>query len=278
MTPAILLDPTSDIDLFQASELGVDLLLQTVEFMGEKWLDAAEISGPEMFAALRAGAPPPTTIRVTPDAYSSTLERMLTRSNHVFALHPNRYAHSILDVARQAAGRFPGRVTVYDAQTISAPMAILAERAARAFAQGASPQQVAGQLDLLRSISRVTMLLETTEFLPPQSILAPDLARLPPGAKPLLGLPGGDVRVLGHAPSSTVALSLMRQRVQQKAKDFPGGEVVFSHRDAPEQVAVLERTARNLGIRVRFTTTLGLVVSSNVGPGAYAFGMFPRPE
>lgn len=164
MQPAVLLDSSSDISLSQATELGLHLLLQPIEFAGKTWLDPEEISSEQLYGPLRAGVARPASLPVMVDQYSTTLERMLERASHVLAIHPNRYANGTLEVAQQAAVNFPGRVTVYNAQTLSTFMALLGERAVRGFDQGLSPQQVVGQLDRFRQLSRSLLCLETTVF------------------------------------------------------------------------------------------------------------------
>lgn len=275
MQPAVLLDSSSDINLFQATELGLNLLLQSVEFDGRTWLDPEEISSEQLYGPLRAGAPLPASLPVTVDRYSNTLERMLGRASHVLALHPNRYASGILEVAQEAAANFPGRVSIFDAQTLSVSMALLGERAVQGFEQGMTPLQVVEQLNRLCRHSRSVLCLETTEFLPSDSPSGRLVQGISPHAKTLLRSPGGNVELLATAPDSAVALRLMRQRLQRKAHDMRGGEIVFAHRDADEQIAVLENTARNLGLHIRFAVTFGLPVSAILGPGAYAFTIFP---
>lgn len=277
MRPAVLLDSSSDLDLFQATELGVNLLLQTVEFGSRTWLNPKEIGSEELYGSLRAGAALPVPLPVTVDSYSNTLERMLGRASHVLALHPNRYENGIMAVAQQAAASFPGRVTIYDAQSLSLAIALLGERAVWGFEQGLSPEQVVTELDHFRQRSCRILCLETTEFLPSDSPSGRVVQSVPPTVKPVLSSPGGQVELLATAPDSTTALRIMRQRLQRKAADLRGGDAVFVHRDAAEQLDVLEKTALKLGLRVRFTATLGLPVSAVLGPGAYAFGIFPPP-
>ncbi|MDO4246027.1 MAG: DegV family protein [Deinococcus sp.] len=277
MQPAVLLDSSSDISLLQATELGVHLLLQPIEFGGKTWLDSEEISSEQLYGPLRAGVARPAPFPMLVERYSTTLERLLERANHVLAIHPNRYANGMLEVAQQAASHFPGRVTVYNAQTLSIFMALLGERAVQGFDQGLSPQQVMRQLDRFHQLSHSLLCLETTEFLPEDSPSGQAVKHLSPSLKPILRAPGGQVELLTTAPDSTAALRIMRQRLQRQASDLRGGDVVFAHRDAAEQIAVLEKTARNLGLRVRFSTTFSLTVSAVLGPGAYAFGIFPPP-
>lgn len=275
--PAILLDSSCDLDFLQADELGIDLLIQTVNFAGEVLLDMADLDPATFFAMLDAGTPPPTVARVTVEAYARMLERMLERASQVFAIHPKYYSGEHLAVIQEAADRFGERVTVFQTRAMSSPMTLVAQDAQHLLAHGLSGREVSQRLSELETSTRTTMYLDDASYMRRSGTLNELLSSVPEGSRPLLGFPGRELQYLGAATTQATGYRMLLERFQRDlTRVGPGARIATAFSPGGESVAQeLEQAARRAGVTQLISVPMGLVQAGLVGPGSLSYAVAP---
>lgn len=277
MTPAaVLLDSSSDLDLLQANELGVDLLIQTVHFSGEALLDMSDLDPAILFHLLNIGRPYPALAPVSVDAYARMLERMLLRAEHVLALHPMYYSAQQLGAMQEAAARFAGRVTVFPTRAMSTPMALVAQDAQQLFTAGATPQQVVAALKERQSQTRTTVYLNDSSYLRRGGSLPQLMQQIPEHARPLLGAPGNELQYLGAAATPATGYRMLQDRFQRELMRMGTGRLaLFYSPEAEEAADIFEKEARRLGVTEVIRAGTGLIASAYLGPGSLGYALAP---
>lgn len=277
MTVGVLVDSSSDLNFEKAEEIGIHLLLQSVQFAGKSWLDRSELSSEEVFRQVKAGAPLPTANPISVASYQKTLERLLQRHSHVFALHPSLYLGENLQVAKQAVVDFGGRVTLYESRYISGVLAMQAERAARLLRQGIAPALVSELLKTLEAQVQAYSCLNTPEIAR-QSLRLTD-ARSVLGAmvnaRQVVTSRDDKVVVVGTAVSHAAAINLMRQQLRKAATSVSAPRIAYWSNGYPEGLAALRAEANALGVQEIFELQMDAVLSTHAGPQAYGFGIEP---
>lgn len=277
MNTAVLTDSTCDLNAQQAESLGVHIIPLNVQFDGRVWLDHQELGSQELFRRIDAGAAMPTTAPPSVTAYQDTLERLLNRHDHVFALHLSSKLSQTYEHARQAARAFPGRVTVHDTWNSSGALALQAERVGRLLQEGLPPSLIHEVLQTLRPHARTHMCLNTLDYLEKNGRIGGAITWI--GSllhmKPIVGLKEGQVEGYARPLGGLRAANQMRELLRHYARHTPLGRVAFFHNGNPEGVAALQDEARGLELAHFLTLDLGTVLSAHGGPGVFGFSFEP---
>jgi DegV family protein with EDD domain len=277
MKSIVLTDSTSDLESGQADAIGLRVIPLTVRFDGRDWLDHHELGSDELFRRVEAGADMPVTAPPTVQTYRDTLDDLLQRHDHVFAVHLSSRLSDTHAHATEAALAFPGRVTVHDSWQSAAGLALQAERAARLLRDGVPATQVAAALTTLRSQATTRMCLNTLRYLQRGGRIGGAAALLGGllNLKPILGLREGRVEACARTVGAGRALNHMTEQLRTCAASLPQGRVAFFHNGAPDNVDALRFEARRLGVQESMTLSLGTVLSAHSGPGVFGFSFEP---
>lgn len=277
MNAAVLTDSTCDLDAQQAQALGIHLIPLNLHFDGREWVDHRELNSHELFRRVEAGADLPSTRPPSVQTYRDTVENLLHRYDHVFALHLSSKLSDTVTLARQAADAFPGRVTVHDSWNSSGALALQAERAARLLQENLPVPVVQAVLETLRPQARTHMCLNTLGYLHKSGRIG-NAAALMGGLlnfKPILGLKAGVVEAVARPVGTGRATTHMRALLRQYAHSTPLGRVAFFHNGNPAGVAALQDEAERLNLPHFLTLELGTVLSAHGGPGVFGFSFEP---
>lgn len=276
---AVLTDSSSDLEPLQADQLGLHLLLLSVNFDGRHWLDHSDLDSQYMFARMQNGATIPTMRLPTPDQYLGVIDNLLSKHDHVLAIHTSPLIGQVYAFALRALEAYPQRhrVTLYNSGTTSIGMALQARKAVQLLAAGHGPAQVA---DILRTVqhhqcSRIAV--TTLEYLRRARLISAPSALIGElqDKKPIFALKEGRLQSIGTVRGEDASLHLLIHTLQEQVNAVPEGHIAFITNGNPNVIGPLRTEAQRLGIQEVMHARLGAVISSFAGPNAYGFTYEP---
>lgn len=255
---------------------GIGVVPFVTHFGTEAYLDG-EISEDEFWEKVRGGGPHPETSQPSPGMFEEAFAPLVVRGDHVICLTTTSRHSGAYNSARLAASTFPGRVTVFDTLSASAAQGQQVIVAAKAAAQGRSPEDILALLESVRVRSRFWAALDTIEYLRRGGRIdhiMPVLARLFRAfdVKLLLGLVDGEIKPLGVARSRQKS---MRQLMDRVAALAPLEMLGVAHTRQPHEAShFAQALADRLGFAVEEVTVaeVGPAFSTHLGPGVMAVG------
>jgi len=161
---AVVTDSTADIDPVLAAELGIVVVPLTVSFGDEVFPDG-HLSQQEFFDRMNSAPALPTTSQPSIGAFAEVYERALEAADEVISVHISTHLSGTIDSARQAAGRFAGRVHVFDSRNLSWGLAWQVLDAAQAAADGLSSDDALVRLERVRDRVRLIVGLDSLDNL-----------------------------------------------------------------------------------------------------------------
>ena len=253
-----------------------------IHHAGRTYVDGVDLS-PAGFYALQAGPPPlPTTSAPQPGAFLDAFRSAHQTTDHVVCLTVSASlsaAHGAAGAAiAQAREELPGlTVNLIDTRTAGAAVGLVALKAARLAAEGASANRVLAAAERCAASVCFFGYLETLHYLwkggriPRAALWMGNLL----GVKPLLELSAGRVGMIGRPRSRARAIARMTALVRQWLNGAPCRLAVV-HGGAPEPGAMLaehlERELRPVELIMgEFTPVIG----AHTGPGLVACAAHP---
>lgn len=209
---AVLTDSSSDLEPFQAEQLGIHLLLLAIQFDGRDWLDHMELDSDLMFTRMKAGVPDPVLRLPSINHFFGVLDNLLSKHDHVFAIHTSPLIGKVYGFVLKAleVENWRERVTLFDSRTTSIGMALQAERAVRLLRAGLPLGEVVEVLTNVQGQQTNRLSLTTLEYLRRARIRSGPAALLGElqGKKPLFDIQDGRLKSLGLYRSDGVACKL----------------------------------------------------------------------
>ena len=275
---AIVLDSTSDYpdapDRFQ----NMRFVPLYVRFGDETFRDYLELGPADFYEKLRSSPVTPATAQPPPQDFVTAYEE-LAGYERIYSLHVTAKLSGTFQSAELAAQEIGGdKVRVVDSKTASLAIAMLAHAIQRRLARGTTDEEIAALIERFYARCDVLFTVETLEFLQrggrigKAQALAGSLLNL----RPVLGVEDGVVIAVARVRGKQKALTEFERRFEDATTDGPGLRISIAHANAEEWVGTLTDLARRVrpNAEVEFTSTLGAVVGTHVGPGAVGFFWF----
>ncbi len=280
---AVLTDSSSDLDEAQAAAFGIHLLLLSVKFGGREWLDHASsaahaLDNETVFKQIRTGAEVPTLLLPSLEAYLGRIDSLLETHEHVLILHTGPLLGRMYRFALQATAHLADRVTVFGGGTTSGGLALQAVRAAELVREGHDVPEIVRLLREFQAQHCTQVCLTTLEYLRRGHLISglTELFGTMQNMKPIFGVVGGRLSPVANLRGGKAALAQMVQDMQSYAARYPAARMVLMHNGESEALAVLRDEGQRLGLTEVADLEIGAVMSSFVGPEAYAFCLEPE--
>ena len=277
MKIALVTDSTADLPKDLADDLGVTIVPLYVQFQGRTFADWSNFSVPEMLAAIQAGAALPKTSQPAPADFAAVFERLLTQVDHVLSVHISLTLSGTVNAAALAAKDFAGRVTVLDSGSATGGLALIIEHTARALRDGASLEAVMAMLERLRSLVSIRFSVATLEFLRKNGRIGAAQALIGSllNVKPLLEFRDGVLRPVSRPRGTARALQETADAAREYVARHGPSRAWFIYTQSREDVEPLRDACVKLGIQEVRTYQAGAVITSHIGPHAYAVCLEP---
>lgn len=273
MKLGIVTDSTCDIPQFLIEQYEVEVIPCILVVDGKEYVDGKDITREEFYRRLPALKTQPTTAAPSIGDFSTRYDSLLRRGcDHVLSIHAAGTLTSILNIARQAAGDFPDRVTCIDSTSLSLGLGFQVLAAAEAAELG-----LQAALDAIKAAHRrlqVFAALDTMEYLKRSGRVPATVAMLGSllSIKPLIELKDGEVKAMGAARTTRQAnqrmskflledgslerLAILHTGAEARAREFLNELMQKASQSVPRDL-----------LMVNVTTVIG----THVGPNGLGF-------
>lgn len=273
MKLGIVTDSTCDIPQFLVEQHELEVVPCLLVIDGKEYVDGKDITREEFYQRLPALQTPPTTAAPSIGDFATRYDSLLRRGcDHVLSVHAAGALTSILNIARQAAGDFPDRVTCVDSTSLSLGHGFQVLAAAEAAERG-----LQSALDAVKSAQRrlqVFAALDTMEYLKRSGRVPATVAMLGSllSIKPMIELTNGEVKAIGAVRTTSQAnermskllldgdslerLAILHTGAESRAREFLNNLMQHASQSVPRDI-----------LMVNVTTVIG----THVGPNGLGF-------
>lgn len=277
----IVADSSCDLAPETVAQYSIVLVSLIVRF-GETTFRESEISR-EQFWQRAAGPFPPQTSQPPVGAFEEAFSSLTQAGAAVLCITITGHHSGTYNAARVAAQQFSGRVLVWDSRCLSVGMGLQVREAAALAQAGCPLWEIVQRIDEMRRQTRMTILLDTIEYLRRGGRLGRMIGALEGLARflsirPLLRMAAGELGVLGAARSYRRGLARLRAEALAVG---PLSHLGVAHSRRPEEAAALaQQIANEAGLppETVLITEAGPTLSSHAGPGAVGVATVSRPD
>jgi DegV family protein with EDD domain len=276
---AIVLDSTADFPSAPERFPNWRIVPLYVNFDDTSYRDYVDLSPDEFYAKLASAPALPTTSQPTPGDFLAVYEELAPRYERIYSLQLSSTLSGTYASAVAAAGMLPGeKVRVVDTRTVSAAIALLALAVQRRLERGTTDEEIDELVERYRAQHGLLFTVDTLEYLAKGGRIgrAAAFAGTLLKVKPILAISDGEVVPLKRARGQQKAFDEFRALFEAGTVDSPALRVGVAHAGAPERVAAVEELVARVRpqAQVDVSTTLGAVVGTHAGPGAFGFFWF----
>lgn len=281
MSVKILIDSASDVDLNEAEELGAELISMKITFEDGEYSDGVDFTKRQFFERLIESAELPRTSQINPYQFEEAFETMTADGSDVVAITISSKLSGTYKSAVTAAKRFGGRVRVVDSLNASAGERALLLYALRLREQGKDADEIADELEKVKHRINVMAVLDTLLYLKKGGRISA-MAAFAGGVlsvKPVIGVIGGEVKLVGKAIGSKKSNNLLNQLVREKVVDFSMPHcVIWSGLDDSLLKKYVEDSRALWADSVSQLPThmIGSTIGTHIGPGAVGVAFFAK--
>jgi len=275
MKIGIVTDSTADIPAYLVEEHNIKVVPTILVLEGKEYLDGIDITREEFYARLPVlnAERPPTTAAPSIGEFVRVYDSLLAQGcNHVISIHAAGTLTTIINVARQAAGEFPDKVTCVDSGSLSLGLGFQVIAAAEETEFGLQPA-----LDAIASTRKrlqVSAALDTMEYLRRSGRVSATVAALGGllSIKPMIELIDGVVKPIGavrttHQADERILNFLLKEGELQR--------LAIMHTNAEPRARkllneMMSRVPQSVPREVLFVNVTA-VIGTHLGPNGVGF-------
>lgn len=274
----IIVDSTADTTPEVAARVTVVPL--TICFGEKEYVQGVDITNSEFYEKLVESDVLPSTSQATPYAFERVFQEAVEAEEYVVAITLSARLSGTYQSAVLAAAEFPGKVFVVDSGSVAIGTGILTEYALRLLDDGLSAEEIAEKLEEQKKRVHVLAMLDTLEYLKKGGRISKTVAFAGEllAIKPVVGLDGGEIKILGKARGSRQANNLLVKEIQDAGGVDFSCPLLLGYTGLSD--ALLQKYIRDSATlwdenREQLPYTLiGSVVGTHAGPGAVAVAFF----
>ena len=277
----ILIDSASDISIEEAQKMGVELVPMEVRFGTEEYLDGVTLLPVQFYDKLIESAELPKTSQINSFTFEERFAELVGQGYEVVAITISSKLSGTYRSAVTAAKSFDNKVFVVDSLNASIGERILCQYALKLIDEGLEARQIAQRLDEVKKKINVIALLDTLLYLKKGGRISTvtALAGQMLSIKPVIGVVGGEVQLMGKAVGSKKGNNLLNTLVNKKGIDFtmPYGTIYSGTDDSKLNKYIRDSEEIWKGEVERVPVhALGCTIGTHVGPGAIGVAFFER--
>jgi DegV family protein with EDD domain len=206
MKLGVVTDSTSDLPANLVQQYGIQVVPAILILDGKEYVDGINMSRQEFYTRLPDFKRPPTTAAPSIGDFAARYDRLLSQGVvHILSIHAAGQLTTLVNIARQAAQDFSGKVTCIDSGSLSMGLGFQVLAALEAAQDGLEAALAA--LESTRRRLQVNAALDTMEFLRRSGRVPAAVAALGGllSIKPLIELVEGEVRAVGAVRTTSQA-------------------------------------------------------------------------
>ena len=271
---ALVLDSTADFPEARDRFPNWRVVPLYVHFGNETLRDYVDLAPSDFYARLRGADELPTTSQPTPADFLAAYEE-LAGYERILSLHVSGKLSGTVESARTAALEVGNRVRVFDTQTASAAIALLALAVQRRLGRGATDAEIDDLIERYRREAGLLFTVDSFEYLRRGGRIgrAAAIAGQIASVKPILTIRDGEVVPLKRVRGNAKAFAAFERTFREETEDAPSLRVGIAHADAPERADALVNMVRHErpAAQIDVVSSLGAVVGTHGGPGTVGF-------
>ncbi len=271
---AIVTDSTSDIEPAKAAELGITVVPLFVLFGQRSYEDYVELSRAEFYHKLQTESVLPSTSQPTIAMFEKAFRPLVESGDDVVCLTISSHLSGTNERAQRAAEEFPGRITVYDSESVAGGLGMMVLRARDLAAGGASARDIVAELDRWRRTQRLYACIPDLSHLQRTGRIGKAGAVLGTLMKivPVLALKDGQVVAEARVRTFARAQETMLDLIVAAAPDPASARFLVIHTNARHlaEAAMTKLRERLNGVEPRTLEIweAGPVIATHAGTGA----------
>ncbi len=281
MAVKILVDSASDVDLEEAKKLGVELIPMKITFEDGDYSDGVDLSHEKFFEKLIESAELPRTSLINEYRFTEAFKELTADGSEVVAIMLSSKLSGTYKNALKAAEAFKGKVWVVDSLNASAGERLLVECALRLREAGKSAEEIASELNSQKHRILILAVLDTLLYLKKGGRISAltAFAGTMLSVKPVIGVIGGEVKLVGKAMGSKKSNNLLNKLVQEKGIDFEMPHcVIWSGLDDSLMKKYVADSAALWQDSISEVPSymIGSTIGTHIGPGAVGVAFFAK--
>ena len=281
MKVKILIDSASDINAGEAQEMGVELVPIELRFGGEQYLDGVTLLPAQFYDKLIESAELPKTSQINSFTFEERFANLVGQGFEVVAIVLSSKLSGTYRNAVTAAKKFKDKVFVVDSLNASIGERLLCQYALKLADEGLAAKQIAQKLDEVKKKINFIALLDTLMYLKKGGRISAVTAFTGQmlSIKPVVGVVGGEVKLIGKAIGSKKGNNLLNTLVGKKGIDFtmPYG-TIYSGTDDNKLNKYIRDSEEiwkdNMGSVPIYI--LGCTIGTHIGPGGIGVAFFEK--
>jgi DegV family protein with EDD domain len=264
----IVTDSASDLPPELVERHGITVVPLTVRFGSDEYKEGVELSTEEFWRKLRSSAEAPSTAAPSAGDFQAAYQKLVDEgADGIVSIHLSASLSATHQAATVAAKECAVAVEVVDSLAVTGATGLQTLRAVEAAQRGASPAEIAKDIESVRERTHLYGVIDTLEYLRrggriggAQALLGTMLK-----VKPVISLqhgvvePVGRVRTRGKALEHLVGLVRTHQSAIERIKVI--------HGEAPDLDQFLSMLDKVIDVSNEDVWTLGPVVGTHAGPG-----------
>ena len=279
MKTRIIVDSTADLMPEYKSRVSVVPL--TVHFGEEEYIDGVTIDHKTFYEKLIESDVLPSTSQATPDAFMKEFEKAKTAGEAAVVITLASKFSGTYQSAMIAAADYEN-IYVVDSASAAMGSGILVELAFRLLDEGKSAEEIAAILEEEKKKIVIVALVDTLEYLKKGGRVSKTVAFAGTvlNIKPVLSVVDGEINMLGKARGSKMGNNLLVQEIDKAGGIDFSKPVLLGYSGISD--ALLQKYIEDSRYiwegnlkEVRYTT-VGSVIGTHAGPGAYAVAFFMK--
>lgn len=279
MSVRIIVDSTSD--LCPKVKERVKIVPLTVHFGEEEFIDGVTITHEEFYKKLVEGDVLPRTSQANPATFLEVFEEVVEAGDTAVVITVASKLSGTFQSAMIAASEYPEQIYVVDSHSVAIASGILAEYALGLVDEGKSAKEIFDILLTERDNVCLYAALDTLEYLQKGGRIS-KTAAIAGGVlniKPVISVKDGEILTLGKARGTRGANKMLVSEVQKtNGVDF-SKPLIFGFTGLSDELLqkFMEDSKEMWSEAGELrTTSIGSVVGTHAGPGAYAIAFFAK--
>ncbi len=283
MAVQIITDSSADLSVLEQKEFDVEVLPLKIIFDMDEYLSGVTLSSAEFYDKLAVAAKIPTTSQPTIPEMTDAFEKHLNNGDEVVCVFiSGRMSGTVQNamVTRQQL-EAEDRVHIVDSETVTFALGALVLEAVRLRDKGLPAKEIAGELDILKTKSRLYAMVDTLKYLQmggrisgTQAIVGGIL-----GIKPIITITDGLVENIGKERGKHKAFETVLKKARAAGIDHTRTKYV-AHSNSPEMLAAFKdyaiENAPDINIEGFARCDIGSTVGVHIGPGAVGVAFFVK--
>lgn len=282
MSVKLIIDSASDISLDEANKLGITMIPMQVRFGDEEYLDGVNLTPKSFYDKLIESVELPKTSQINPYRFEEEYEKITSKGDEVVVITISSKLSGTYRSACEAAKNYEGKVYVVDSLNACIGERLLGLYALRLINEDKRANEIATKLNEIKSKVNVMAMLNTLKYLKKGGRISAVTAFAGEvfSIRPVVGLIGGEVKMVGKAMGSKKGNNLLNTLVEKKGGiDFtmPYG-VVWSGNDASVLNKYVEDSCHLWEGHTDNVPSymIGSTIGTHVGPGAIGVAFFEK--